>query len=907
MDCGKLEGETLDQRYQVQAKLGQGGMGIVYRALDLDSKEERALKVIDPRYAHAAEFQQRFQVEARTLKGLNHPGLVKVYHYSPTSPCPYLVMELISGPSLFAHLKQQSGQLSFQEAVSLVYDVCQAVAHLHRQNPPVLHRDIKPSNILLQSKSGNGSQYRPVLTDFGLVKLATTNGPVEVGRSLGTPGYMSPEQARDSGTVDQRSDIFSLGVLLYHLTTGRLPFETDNGYNASPSSPGDHRPNIPDVLEEIILKAIALDPAHRHQTVEDLSLDLEGVMPLAAEADRLAPPVKIDQADHDTDAAGAPVPPPPDELPPSSITALDRIRVFQPDGTLFSKALTKPGLTIGRSAENNLVLDSPTVADRHARIDFDGKLCAITDLDSHSHTDLDDVYLLPNQPYLWESQKWVRIGDFYLLLERDKLLAEEEPGPAAPREVREPDILSEPAIPFAAIFNPRELSLVPGKVKKAVLVLANNRQEAERFELNFQITFRNERRSAEEWLRTTRLVETVSANSSKRITLPIVPPPLLPEGDYYLTVIVTRASDPGNPSPGDTCWLKLQRRIDFNSTMEKKDERRQVWSLVVENLGNARESLELKFSPVTELYFYDTRTQISLNNITIHLEPLEEKERRSAQRKNRKEIEFRAVRKRRHQFGEDEAFKFKVEVVAKNGTTRQHQSEFISRALTPAWLPIGSAIMILIICLALLAWVLLAPGVQLTGISPEFPAVGEPITVRWDSSGLLRQLNLNGTPVPPKLTEYTLGAGLPAGKQSITLEGEGFFSLLKGRTFLGREIKIPTFLLQRSTSTWTIGVREVPPTPVIVPVVIEEFTVTPEQATPGQVVTLKWRVTNADSVNIDVFGTVLPVGKQTDKPQQTTRYTLTASNQGSAPVQKVITVRIVPPTPTPPPPSSASG
>jgi hypothetical protein len=193
------------------------------------------------------------------------------------------------------------------------------------------------------------------------------------------------------------------------------------------------------------------------------------------------------------------------------------------------------------------------------------------------------------------------------------------------------------------------------------------------------------------------------------------------------------------------------------------------------------------------------------------------------------------------------------------------------------------------------------------------------VTVRWDTSGFLRQLRLNGTPVPLRTPEYTFDTGLPAGIQTITLAGDGFVSLPVKRRFPGiGEIKIPDFLLQRVTSTVTIGVMALTPTPVIAPVVIEEFSVTPEQTTPGQVVTLKWRVSNATTIHIDAFGTVLPVDEATDRPQQTTRYTLTASNQGAAPVQKVITVLVVPPTPTPlptatplptptPPPPTPSG
>jgi serine/threonine protein kinase len=895
MDCGNLVGQTLDRRYQIKAKLGDGGMGIVYRAYDPRFELERALKVMAEKYAQAPEFKQRFQIEAQIANKLNHPGLVKVLDYNPDPPCPYLVMELIAGPNLATYLEKQSGKLALTEAVKILQEVSSAVAYLHEQTPPILHRDIKPSNILLKRKFNAPSEYQPVLTDFGLAKLTTQSDLTEVGKPYGTPGYMSPEQVRDSATVDQRSDIFALGVLLYQVTTGRLPFAKGSLIDTPPHPPSDYRPELPSRLESIILKALAPEPSQRYASAQQLAADLAAVLPEVIEIDARTGHKRVSVGPETEVISGVPAPPP--APPPPTLTSTpDRIRIQLPDGNIYTQELTTVGLTIGRSPENQLVLNFPKVSWRHARVDFDGRHYAITDLDSRNRTFLENIHLLPGQSQVWLPSQWVTIGGCFLLLERDTASIGEE----APQQHAQPgtNAISEPPIPFTAIFNPKEIELTAGQLNKITLILDNNRRITEQFILEFRLLYqkKDEEQDLEKWLKISQLTEIVLANTAKEIPLSLQPPLKAEEGTYQLTVYVTRVSDlDKRPSPtgdrdrrsnlegkpGDTCWLKLRRATHFTSKLDQ-DTRRQTWRLTIVNQGNARESFRLKWSdPTEELLFYDTKTRISLKESTISLDAPGEKKGQNPTAE--KEIEFRIARRRRHQFGEEEPFKFRVEVKAEHGQSREHQGEFISKASTPAWLPIAAAILILLGCLAVIGWVITQPQLQITAVSPEIPAAGQPLTVRWTAAWTVRALRLNGTPVPLELTEYTFPAGLPAGVQEVNLVGKDFSTL---RTI---------------TSTWQFGVAGPTPTPVIAPPVIELFTVSPAQAIPGEKVTLKWQVINADTVQIDAFGNVPPIGEQADQPQQTTRYTLTAANKDTAPVQKVITLLMVTPTPSPTP------
>ena len=218
-----LIGKTLD-RYQITALLGQGGMGGVYKARDTMLKRDVALKVMHGHLAQQTVFQQRFLQEAQAAANLDHPGIVKVYDYKAEGDLLYIVMEFVAGENLaqsLQHLQETKRWLVLPEAIRVVQQLAWAVDYAHTQG--TLHRDIKPANVMLKPDIADRGQCRPVLTDMGLAKLNESVVITQTGSAMGTPAYMSPEQALGQKT-GPATDIFALGVLLYELTVGQLPF-----------------------------------------------------------------------------------------------------------------------------------------------------------------------------------------------------------------------------------------------------------------------------------------------------------------------------------------------------------------------------------------------------------------------------------------------------------------------------------------------------------------------------------------------------------------------------------------------------------------------------------------------------------------------------------------------------------
>jgi tRNA A-37 threonylcarbamoyl transferase component Bud32 len=271
--------------YRLEAVIGDGGMGSVYRARDLTLDRSVAVKVMHNELAGDPVFQQRFLQEARAAARLDHPSIVRIYQFGPGDDLIYMVMELVDGVSLGAYLRQLTRQnqvVRLEETLTLIAQVAEALGYAHRQG--VIHRDIKPDNILVkrlgQAERPNEPPLQAMVTDFGLAKLMETDLDTLVGQMMGTLLYMSPEQALDR-PVDGRSDLYSLGVVLYQLATGKLPLVISTPEEAlyahqfgSIPMPSEVHPGVPAEVERIIMKALARNPDNRYQTGEALAADL---------------------------------------------------------------------------------------------------------------------------------------------------------------------------------------------------------------------------------------------------------------------------------------------------------------------------------------------------------------------------------------------------------------------------------------------------------------------------------------------------------------------------------------------------------------------------------------------------------------------------------------------------------
>lgn len=264
-------GRVIGGRYKVEKILGRGGMAEVYKAYQETLDRHVAVKLMHTFLADDADFLARFQREARAVAGLRHPNIIQVYDFDTEGDTTYMVMEFIDGPTLkeiIEELRAKNETLPMNESIEVIKNVGMALEYAHRKG--MIHRDVKPANVMRDSAG------RTVLTDFGIVKLMTGPQYTATGSLVGTPSYMAPEQGLGQ-PGDARTDIYSLGVMLYQLVTGRLPYESDTPMavvfkhiNDPLPLPSTINPELPPGIEKVILKALAKDPNERYQSAREM-------------------------------------------------------------------------------------------------------------------------------------------------------------------------------------------------------------------------------------------------------------------------------------------------------------------------------------------------------------------------------------------------------------------------------------------------------------------------------------------------------------------------------------------------------------------------------------------------------------------------------------------------------------
>ena len=266
-------GKLLDNRYEIMEQIGMGGMARVFRALDHRLNRQVAVKILREDLAEDAELRRRFHDESQAVAMLSHPNIVAVYDVSRSSDLEYIVMELIDGITLKQYMQKKGNKLNWREALHFITQIVKALGHAHSRG--IIHRDIKPHNIMVLR---DGSVK---VADFGIARVASGGHSTLTQEALGSVHYISPEQARGSH-IDARSDLYSAGVVLYEMITGRLPFEGDTPVsvaiqhiNSIPLSPREIDPAIPEALEAITMKAMAPDPDNRYLSADDMLADLE--------------------------------------------------------------------------------------------------------------------------------------------------------------------------------------------------------------------------------------------------------------------------------------------------------------------------------------------------------------------------------------------------------------------------------------------------------------------------------------------------------------------------------------------------------------------------------------------------------------------------------------------------------
>jgi serine/threonine protein kinase len=328
-------GDTFDRRYRILRKIGSGGMSYVFAAEDEELAETVALKIIKPDFAEDDEFVTRFKREVRITRQIRHPNVVQVFEFGRTTldgtDLYYLTMELLNGKDLGAWLREQK-PAALADVLRIGLQLCDALKEAHGAG--VIHRDIKPQNIFVEPND------QVKLMDFGISRITSLPSVTQGGKLIGTPRYMSPEQIHGKASPDHRSDIYSLGIVLYELCTRRKPFDGDNTIEIAmkqlqevPQRPRDLNPRVLAALDRVIMRCLEKEPERRYQTAAELRAALEVILsqpqspPGAKTVVGIRPPL-VDTERADLPATGtAPYPvektkprrPPPRPSPSSSM------------------------------------------------------------------------------------------------------------------------------------------------------------------------------------------------------------------------------------------------------------------------------------------------------------------------------------------------------------------------------------------------------------------------------------------------------------------------------------------------------------------------------------------------------------------------------------------------------------
>jgi serine/threonine protein kinase len=835
-----LAGTVLGE-YRLERLIGTGASGQVYRASQIQTNAAVAVKVIDRRFTSDANFKLRFVEHAQLVSGLAHPHLVTIHHFGEHDGNAFIVMELLAGTS-FESLRSVPIVKSWDPAlwgmVNLVREAAEGIAAVHERG--VVHGDIKRSNLVLTSADRSVAHVK--VTDVGLRRLLTP-----------TPGFDA-----DGFKKTVRRDLRALGYVLYEATTGRLVTPVEGAAPANVASPGQSVAGYPPALDLVVSRC--LDAARRDQfaTAGELRDALQTLC--AAEAGTLRPSGNL------AVVGPAPVvtlPPrremqivrsarPPHAPPPSMHSgSVPMVHVLDGAGVPVDRQHVRgAGLTIGTSADSDLVVESPDVSPTHARIDWDGQRVTVTDLGSATNSLLEGHLLLPQVAQEWPHDQWLQVGPYWVWLEQP-------PGPK-PLDVGIEVLLDQTA---------RVMEITPGKASVCRLTLVNNTVRVDRVTLAVAGI-------PAEWLEGADRETRLQPYERKEVVLAIHVPrtPAGRAGKYNVTISVNSTANPdGNHGSAEAHWAVQEFWAAEMSIAPTKTSgfRRATFSVLLHHDGNspttyslagADENKYLTCAFLGDWYSERARPQVQVDPGSTTVIKV-------------------AVGAPRLWFGSSAAHGFTIEAAP---ITRQErvkvEGQFTQRPIFPMW-------MIAVAPLVLIAFLYLGmqygkPQVRTVYLEPLTPNAGQDVTVFWDAPRATRiRISVNDAFIRPdpetKEAQHTFAGGFTQATRIKVL----------GSNWFGEAVQ---------------EVTVAPKPPGAAPLaVIDNFTVNPLTIATNQEVRIRWHTTGATRVELSPIGTVDPSGMTTHSPAGNLTYTLTAFNKDNQPVSKsiMVTVRDAPPPP----------
>jgi serine/threonine protein kinase len=839
--------------YELRSLLGKGNTGKVYKALRVSNGEAAAVKILHPEVLADQGARQRFENESERAAGLIHPGAVPIYHWGQENGEFYIAMEGQQEGSVFSPEGQDPvRQGPWESRLELVRQVAEILAAAHQRR--VLHLDIHPGNILW-SRSPRGP-FQIKLSDFGLLR-AVHEGISRDGELRGHPGYLAPEQWQ-GGEVDERTDIYAVGVLLYQTLTGSLPFPPSapatamyNHLYVDAPAPRRGRPDLPPKLEAIVLRCLAKKPRERASTMEEVSEALRMVIFESGQRPSQAALAHVAGAGTQDISLNAPPrgrmlqPPEPVAMPPEPKGPLGvpRFEVFDERGAAVSRGfLRSSGATIGSAADNVIVLESADVSPHHARIDWDGVRITITDLGSRTGTFLNDQRLLPQIAQEWTRDQQARIGSYSIRMQPPRL-----------------DVDRADVIDVIVEHAKRTMILTPGKPEECRVTIANHKTIVDHLTLSVAGI-------DPEWVRGTGVEIALNPYDKRDVVLTILVPKEASStaGAREVVIRAESVANPEEPAEAKAHWTVAPfDGASLSVTPSKLSARKRGrYSVSLLNEGNRPASYSIAAADEDRELAFEFESQGSAPQVRAKI---------SVGAGEKAALRLSAETAARRWLGSAVRRTFQIQAT-QHGAAETHtvEARFNQLPIITTWMivaaTIGAAGLVLVVPR------LGRPNIRSVEIAPSSPRTGEAVTIVWDAAKA-RSIEIR-----------PLKAGISPGQGSYRVangfEKETVLTVIASN-FFGSD--------QREISV--IPVPPPPPPPLQPTQVV--LSVSRAVITKGRSVTISWNVTGGSSAEFNLTGAVPLQGSYTDSPDKDQTYTITGYNAANLPTKKSITVKVI--------------